>query len=136
MTELKIIENLPTEGVYLENTLEPGSLDSEILNAKAIILDFPTFMDGRAFSQARQLRRLGFKGELIASGDIRADQGRQYGQVGISTLHFKEGFDRQTLQNNLKMYSQSYQHSFLSEKVIYKKRLQDNQPHFSGGGPF
>ena len=36
---------------------------------------FPRFTDGRAYSQARLLRgRLGFTGELRASGDVLRDQ--------------------------------------------------------------
>ena len=40
-----------------------------------VVLHFPTFADGRAFSQARLLRtRFGFTGDLRASGDLVQDQ--------------------------------------------------------------
>jgi uncharacterized protein (DUF934 family) len=40
-----------------------------------IDLHFPKFTDGRAYSQAFLLRRrLGFKGELRATGDVLVDQ--------------------------------------------------------------
>ena len=40
-----------------------------------IELDFPKFTDGRAFSQAFLLsRRLGFRGEIVATGDVLIDQ--------------------------------------------------------------
>jgi uncharacterized protein (DUF934 family) len=40
-----------------------------------IDLNFPKFTDGRAYSQAFLLRRrLGFKGELRATGDVLVDQ--------------------------------------------------------------
>ncbi|MEM7170229.1 MAG: DUF934 domain-containing protein [Pseudomonadota bacterium] len=40
-----------------------------------IVLDFPTFTDGRAYSTARILReRYGFSGELRASGQVLRDQ--------------------------------------------------------------
>ena len=42
---------------------------------KLIILDFPKFTDGRAYTQARLLReRLGYTGELRASGAVFIDQ--------------------------------------------------------------
>ena len=41
----------------------------------AIMLEFPYFKDGRAYSQARRLREdFGFEGDIIARGDIGVDQ--------------------------------------------------------------
>ncbi|MEM7198293.1 MAG: DUF934 domain-containing protein [Pseudomonadota bacterium] len=52
-----------------------------------IMLDFPAFSDGRAYSQARQLRgRWQFKGELRASGNILRDQIGFMRRVGIGSL--------------------------------------------------
>lgn len=40
----------------------------------AIALQFPKWTDGRAYSQAALLRmRLGYRGELLATGDVLAD---------------------------------------------------------------
>ncbi len=39
-----------------------------------IKLDFPKYTDGRAFSMARQLRALGYEGDLRASGNVLYDQ--------------------------------------------------------------
>jgi len=41
---------------------------------EAITIAFPSFADGRGFSLATQLRRLGFAGRLIAQGHVIADQ--------------------------------------------------------------
>ena len=41
---------------------------------EAITISFPSFADGRGFSLATQLRRLGFAGRLIAQGHLIADQ--------------------------------------------------------------
>ncbi|WP_306119580.1 MULTISPECIES: DUF934 domain-containing protein [unclassified Roseitalea] len=40
----------------------------------AITISFESFADGRGFSLATQLRRLGFDGRLIAQGHVIADQ--------------------------------------------------------------
>ena len=37
-------------------------------------VDFPSFSDGRGFTIARQLRRMGFDGRLRARGHVIADQ--------------------------------------------------------------
>ncbi|MEE2690483.1 MAG: DUF934 domain-containing protein [Pseudomonadota bacterium] len=41
----------------------------------AVVLQFPAFKDGRAYSQARLLReRYGYRGEIRARGDVLRDQ--------------------------------------------------------------
>ena len=50
-------------------------LGDRLDGVKLIILDFPKFTDGRAYTQARLLReRLGYTGELRASGAVFIDQ--------------------------------------------------------------
>ena len=49
-------------------------------------LHFPKFSDGRAFSQAFLLRRrMGFAGELVATGDVLVDQLAQMQRSGFDT---------------------------------------------------
>ena len=51
-----------------------------------IELHFPKFTDGRAFSQAFLLRRrLGFKGDIRATGDVLIDQLVQMQRTGFSS---------------------------------------------------
>ena len=55
---------------------DPSALEAEDLaQFEMIAVHFPVFTDGRGYSLARLLReRLGFKGELRATGDILKDQ--------------------------------------------------------------
>jgi uncharacterized protein (DUF934 family) len=65
----------PTQAVALANTDQPSELKSQLGRLKLIVLDFPKFTDGRAYSQARLLRgKLGYRGELRASGQVLRDQ--------------------------------------------------------------
>lgn len=62
-------------GVYLKSEDNPESLASDLDCFALICLEFPTFMDGRAYSYARMLReRYGFKGEIRAVGHVLRDQ--------------------------------------------------------------
>ena len=64
-----------TDLISLEiaNTEDPRSLS--LTGVQRIDLAFPKFTDGRAFSQAFLLRRrLGFSGEIRATGDVLIDQ--------------------------------------------------------------
>jgi uncharacterized protein (DUF934 family) len=62
-------------GVKLRNSDAVDALSGVVDHVELIALEFPKFSDGRAYSQARGLReRLGFAGELRATGDVLIDQ--------------------------------------------------------------
>ena len=50
-----------------------------------VVLSFPKFTDGRAFSQAHALRRAGFAGDIQAQGDVLIDQLLQMQRSGFSS---------------------------------------------------
>ena len=50
-----------------------------------VVLKFPKFTDGRAFSQAHALRRAGFAGDIQAQGDVLIDQLLQMQRSGFSS---------------------------------------------------
>ena len=59
----------------LANNDDVQALGDRLEGVKLIVLNFPKFTDGRAYSQARLLReRLGYGGELRASGAVFLDQ--------------------------------------------------------------
>jgi uncharacterized protein (DUF934 family) len=59
----------------LPNTDDVSRLGPKLDGVNLIVLNFPKFTDGRAYSQARLLReRLGYRGELRATGAVFLDQ--------------------------------------------------------------
>ena len=59
----------------LANTDNVLQLGARLEGVKLIVLNFPKFTDGRAYSQARLLReRLGYRGGLRATGAVLLDQ--------------------------------------------------------------
>jgi uncharacterized protein (DUF934 family) len=61
--------------LMLANTEDVLHLGERLDGINLIVLDFPKFTDGRAYSQARLLReRLGYRGELRATGAVFLDQ--------------------------------------------------------------
>lgn len=74
-------------GVALENTSDPEEITPYLSDIELVALAFPAFTDGRAYSQARQLRdQLGFSGELRATGSVLADQAGFLNQVGFDSF--------------------------------------------------
>ena len=64
-----------TPVLTLANTDDVLQLGARLHGVKLIVLNFPKFTDGRAYSQARLLReRLGYGGGLRATGAVFLDQ--------------------------------------------------------------
>jgi len=60
--------------IDLTSDAEPHDLAGRLNGVDMIRVDFPSFADGRGFTIAAQLRRLGFQGRLRARGHVIADQ--------------------------------------------------------------
>lgn len=74
-----------------------------------IVLNFPKFSDGRAFSQAYVLRRRGFGGDIQAQGDVLIDQLLQMQRSGFSSAVLRADQDAAHGQKLLGLYSSFYQ---------------------------
>ncbi len=60
-------------GIDVPSDTLPEAL-AGLKNAAMIRIDFPSFADGRGFTLAAMLRRVGYKGRLRAKGHVLADQ--------------------------------------------------------------
>lgn len=102
----------PAEGqqtiIAPANDADPFTLD--LTGVQRIDLHFPKFTDGRAFSQARLLRkRLGFLGEIRATGDVLIDQLVQMQRCGFDVAVLREGVDIADAQRQLDRFHGFYQ---------------------------
>ncbi len=66
--------NDATLAVDLASDVDLAVLDGLLDRITTIRVDFPSFADGRGFTIAAQLRRIGFTGRLRAHGHVIADQ--------------------------------------------------------------
>lgn len=73
ITEL-VANDCSAVAVDLASDAEPASLAGLLGQIDLIRIDFPSFADGRGFTIAAQLRRMGFVGRLRARGHVIADQ--------------------------------------------------------------
>ena len=70
-----LIERNDPLGVIWPNNRDLDELVPYLGKLAVVALMFPSFRDGRAYSQARLLReRYGYKGELRATGQVLRDQ--------------------------------------------------------------
>ena len=76
----------------LSNDADPRAVSLDGITR--VDLHFPKFTDGRAYSQAFLLRRrLGFKGEIRATGDVLIDQLVQMQRSGFDVAVLREDQD-------------------------------------------
>ena len=75
-----------------------------------VALVFPTFKDGRAYSQARLVReRYAFRGELRATGQVLRDQLLFMHRAGFDAFEVSKDKDAAVFAATLKRYSVFYQ---------------------------
>jgi uncharacterized protein (DUF934 family) len=87
----------------LTNDADPRELP--LAGIERIDLNFPKFTDGRAFSQAYLLsRRLGFEGEIRATGDVLVDQLAQMERSGFTTAVLRADQDFALAERALQNY--------------------------------
>lgn len=108
--------------VELANDADPLQLTLE--GVDRIDLNFPKFSDGRAFSQAFLLRRrLGFKGEIRATGDVLVDQLAQMERSGFDVAVLRADQDLSIAHRVLAAYPGYGVGKYQGDAV-------DIQPHF------
>jgi uncharacterized protein (DUF934 family) len=75
-----------------------------------IDLEFPKFTDGRAYSQAYLLRRrLGFTGDIRATGDVLVDQVLLMQRSGFSSAVLRADQNMAHAQRQLTQFTSFYQ---------------------------
>jgi uncharacterized protein (DUF934 family) len=92
----------------LTNDADPRA--SSLEGIERVELSFPKFSDGRAYSQAAILRkRMGFAGDIRATGDVLADQVVQMQRLGFSSAVLRADQKLETAERQFRHFDQFYQ---------------------------
>ncbi len=111
-------------GVQWPNDRRVAELAPWLDRLALIALTFPNFRDGRAYSQARQLReRYGFRGELRATGEVFRDQFLFLIRAGFDSLEMRNAADAAAFAEVVGRYSAFYQSSADGRAPIQRRRL-------------
>jgi uncharacterized protein (DUF934 family) len=100
--------------------VKPAEVLAPYLDRLSLVaVNFPTFRDGRCFTQARTLReRLAFSGEIRATGNILPDQSAFLLRCGITTVETQDGADPAAWQKAADYFSFGYQPSVFEEPLV------------------
>lgn len=107
---------------------DPAS--DELDRVQLIVLPFPKFTDGRAYSTARRLReQWGYRGELRASGDVLFDQLPLMLRCGFDSFSIADASTLARLEREgLRMPTRMYQ-SFTCSSVAERPAIASKGEH-------
>ena len=112
-------------GVIWPNSRNLDDLVPYLDRLATIALVFPSFRDGRAYSQARLLReRHGYDGELRATGQVLRDQFVFMSRAGFGAFEVKKDADADAFAATMKRYSVFYQPTGDGRVTALHRRMQ------------
>jgi len=109
-------------GVILPNDTDVEVLEQDLAKLDLVVLQFPKWTDGRAYTQARILRvRYRFGGEVRATGDVLVDMMPLLARTGSLVVATRGDQDRATAERQL---------GFFAARGHYQGDVQQHQPVF------
>ena len=111
-------------GVRLTSDQSPQLIAGYLEKLSIVQLEFPVFTDGRAYSYARLLHRLGFSGEIRAVGNILRDQYLNLKRCGFDGFELKEGVTEEDWVASTSSFLAPYQVAHGKAKSIMSLREQ------------
>jgi uncharacterized protein (DUF934 family) len=120
-------------GVIWPNNRDVDDLVPWLDRLAVIALLFPTFRDGRAYSQARLLReRHGYDGELRAAGQVLREQFVFMLRAGFDAFEVKKQSDADAFADTAKRYSVFYQPTGDGRVTALHRRMQQRHSESAG----
>ena len=120
-----VLKHAGKVGVIWPNNRDLDDLVPYLDRLAAVALVFPSFRDGRAYSQARLLReRHGYDGELRATGQVLRDQFVFMSRAGFDAFEVKKDADADAFAETMKRYSVFYQPTGDGRVTALNRRMQ------------
>lgn len=116
-------------GVLLEPADDPDALVPDLDGIDLLAVRFPIFTDGRGYSTGRLLReRLGWRGPLMAVGDVLRDQLLMLERCGFDTFRLRQDQDVAAALTAFADFSESYQSSVGLAPLFARRQAERSQP--------
>jgi uncharacterized protein (DUF934 family) len=109
-------------GLWLNPSDEPAEAQAWFDRVRLIAVRFPVFSDGRGYSTATLLRRLGWQGELRAVGDVLRDQLFYLSRVGFNSFAIREDRSADDALAGLNDFSERYQGAVDQPLPLFRRR--------------
>jgi uncharacterized protein (DUF934 family) len=109
-------------GVKVANDTDIENVADDLPRLALIALNFPKWVDGRAYSQARLLRsRYHYKGEVRATGDVLVDMLPLLARTGFDAVLLRADQSRDAAERALGFFPGHYQGDVNDNRPIFAK---------------
>ena len=109
-------------GVIVPNDTDIETLEADLPRLGLIVLQFPKWIDGRAYSQARLLRgRYRFKGEVRATGEVLVDMLPLMARTGFDAVVLRGDQKRESAERALRFFAGHYQGDTLQPQPLFAR---------------
>jgi uncharacterized protein (DUF934 family) len=113
-------------GLWFASDEQAHTAKDDLGKFAVIAVDFPKFSDGRGYSIAYNLRkRLGFRGELRAIGDVLRDQLFQMVRCGFNAYATRQDRSIQDALKGLTVFSETYQGAVDQPLPLFRRHKRD-----------
>lgn len=110
-------------GVVVPNDADIETLEADLPRLALIALQFPKWVDGRAYSQARLLRsRLRFRGEVRATGEVLVDMLPLLHRTGFDAVQLRADQSLESSQRALRFFAEYYQGDVKETQPLFARR--------------
>jgi uncharacterized protein (DUF934 family) len=109
-------------GVKLPNHVDVEVLEPDLPRLGLVALDFPKWIDGRAYSQARLLRaRYRFGGQVRATGEVVVDMLPLLARTGFDAVVMRHGYNQESADLALRIVPTHYQGDVSVRQPIFAR---------------
>ncbi|GIX23705.1 MAG: hypothetical protein KatS3mg122_0936 [Caldimonas sp.] len=110
-------------GVRIANDFDVEALEADLPRLALVVLHFPKWTDGRAYSQARLLRsRYRFAGEIRAVGEVLVDMLPLLDRTGVNAVLLRADQDEAVARRALDFFSGYYQGDVHDNRPLFARR--------------
>jgi uncharacterized protein (DUF934 family) len=110
-------------GVAVPNDSDIETLEPDLARLALIALQFPKWVDGRAYSQARLLSsRLRYGGEVRATGEVLVDMLPLLHRTGFTAVQLRADQSLESGQRALRFFADHYQGDVHETQPLFARR--------------
>ena len=117
-------EGLAT-GVILPNDVDVMDLKADLPRLSLVVLQFPKWVDGRAYSQAHVLRsRLRYAGEVRAIGEVLVDMLPLLQRCGVDAVQLRGDQNLDAAERALRFFPGHYQADVNETRPLFARQAE------------
>jgi uncharacterized protein (DUF934 family) len=109
-------------GIELPNDFDIALLAADLPRLNLVVLQFPKWVDGRAYSQARLLRsRYRFGGEVRARGEVLVDMLPLLARTGFDAVQLRADQSQPAAERALSFFPAHYQGDVAATQPVFAR---------------